>query len=216
MLLNKNYIIEGNKILSGTKYQLQETIHEFDFLYIDLQKVLNKEYLESWFNFTSVIPKEWVYHAPNDDCNNYGIETNLHISLIYGIQPSEYNYKLVKQYFDRNKRCITVQFKNISYFTREDKPYEVLKFDIESEGLQLIYNELSEILNINNSSMSTQNGYKPHATIAYLIKDEHFFVGKGLRTPWEYEETCPFLNKEFEVKELSYQDYLDTTTIIYI
>jgi len=217
MITSKNYIIEGNNIKSDSTYLLQETMHEFDFLYIDLQKILPKEYIESWFNFTSKIPTNCIYHDTNTDCNDYGIETKIHISLLYGIEPNEYNLKLIKQYFSRNSRPINIKFTGISFFYKEDKDYEVMKFDIDSESLVQIYNELSTLLGISNKSMSKVDNYNPHATIAYLNKDTFCYSGRpGSKYFFDYQLIFPFKNIEYTVKEIEYQDIYDNTTAIYL
>ena len=212
MILKKSYLIEDNLIQKNTKYFLNEIYqdHDFDFLYIDLEKILSIEDNASWNSFTSSIPKEDIYTSELE-LDKYGIESDKHISLVYGILPSKYNLKLISQCFRQNEKSIDITFKNISFFQNKDRPYDVMKFDIESEGLEYYYTQLLNYLEITNESDVRKFGYHPHATIAYLNKNniytKYFF---------EYQLKCLLLEKTFEVHELTFRDIYGKESIITI
>lgn len=103
----------------------------------------------------------------NDDSNEYGLELSPHITVLYGLK-NEDDYGKLKDYF-KNKPQIKFTIGEISLFESPDKPYDVLKFEIISNDLVKYNSYVRE----NFDCDITFPDYKPHMTIAYLVK------GKG-------------------------------------
>jgi hypothetical protein len=204
MVLNKKYIIEGNTILSGTDCILQEKVHNFDYVYIDLNKVLSKEDIEEIYRFQLGLNKNNLYIDSSDtDSNGKGIEFNSHITVCFGIvSTSDIERKLVQQLLRKNEFNINLVFDTISFFRRDDKPYDVMKIGINSSGLSMLHKEISNVVFIDGSSMAEVEEYHAHMTLAYIKKG----------TFSEYENfKFSFSDGIFPIHEIEYQNIYDTT-----
>lgn len=109
------------------------------------------------------IKKEDVY---NDETNNFGLELNPHVTILYGLK-NENDYEPLKQYF-KNKPEVKVSIGEISLFENDDKPYDVLKFNIISPDLVKYNSYVKE----NFDCDITFPNYQPHLTIAYVNKGQ--------------------------------------------
>ena len=103
------------------------------------------------------ISKDDLY-TEND---SYGLETEPHVTLLYGLHSDEINdvdvFNVCEQH---NYAGITVH--TVSAF-KNDK-FEVLKFEVEGNGLRECNRELSETFPFTTDYPD----YHPHCTIAYL------------------------------------------------
>lgn len=108
--------------------------------------------------FTSYIPKEDLY---NDESDKYGIETEPHVTLLYGLH-SNITPQIIQQILD-NIHFGDITLQNISAFTNAD--YDVLKFEANGDGLFEANTILKKLPNSNE-----YDEYHPHMTIAYLQK----------------------------------------------
>jgi len=100
---------------------------------------------------------------PNDlyeeDGEDYGFETEPHVTLLFGLHKGVPTSTVEKVLDDRT--FYTCKGHNASIF--ENEKYDVLKFDIEGDGLHEINDELKK-----QPHTSDFPDYHPHMTIAYL------------------------------------------------
>ncbi|MGL5691938.1 MAG: hypothetical protein ACRDD8_14110 [Bacteroidales bacterium] len=94
--------------------------------------------------------------------DGYGIEDNAHVTILYGLHD---NVTLddVKAYLKPLSNIPTV-ITGMSLF--ENEKFDVLKFDVVSKNLDIMFEDISE--NLDNTY--TYDKYTPHMTIAYLKK----------------------------------------------
>jgi len=98
-----------------------------------------------------------IYEDETDD--SYGLETEAHVTLLYGLhkEVSSENVKEVLKNFSFGQ-C---KLNNASLF--ENEKYDVLKYDIDGDGLHKANLELKKF-----PYTSDFPEYHPHLTIAYL------------------------------------------------
>ncbi len=95
-----------------------------------------------------------------DDLTDDGIEDEPHITLLYGLD-SKVEIEDVKDALEKIEFG-EVNLKKVSMF--ENEKFDVVKFDVEGEGLQEAFRSLVKLPNTNKYP-----DYKPHVTIA-LVK----------------------------------------------
>jgi N12 class adenine-specific DNA methylase/2'-5' RNA ligase len=113
--------------------------------------------------FAKSIPDTEVFHKLDEkEKEDYGIETDPHITVLFGLTKHEPEpvAKIVA-----TKKPITVTLGKLSVFDNPD--YDVLKVDVHGKDLHDLNSEISKLPN-----EQTFKGYKPHMTIAYLKKGE--------------------------------------------
>lgn len=186
MILSKNYLIEGFLIKENTFIESSEN---YDYICVKAENFLNTTQINELEELQKVIPKNEVYI---DNDGSKGLEKDFHITVFYGLLPHKYNYKLIKQYIQKNFENITIKVFGPSYFDREDRNYKVLKLDIESQDLEKIHNYIRTLPN-----EETFPEYKPHLTIAYLHKSSQLI-------PEQF--TTSFCGKTFNVSNISFLD----------
>jgi 2'-5' RNA ligase len=118
--------------------------------------------VSNWNEITSIIDKNDLYEVEGE---NYGIQDNPHLTLLYGLKPNitkEQVEKVLENAIDGEK--IEIEIENIGLFENEN--FDVVKFNIKkTEQLQRLFDSLSELPNEN-----TFPDYNPHMTIAYVKK----------------------------------------------
>lgn len=92
--------------------------------------------------------------------NDYGIEKETHITLLYGILPEVSVYEVNKFLMPISNYSAICS--NISLF--ENEKFDVLKFDVISDGLKITNSALRNEIKYENNYPD----YIPHLTIAYL------------------------------------------------
>ena len=118
--------------------------------------------LPYWDQFLSKIQPEDLYQTDND---RYGLETEPHCTILYGIH-SDVNDEDVFKLFDGIKKSdFDLSIDGIGCFYNKD--YDVLKMNVKSEKL----NELNSLAKSLPHTSHFQD-YKPHLTLAYLQKGE--------------------------------------------
>lgn len=113
-----------------------------------------------WRDILNKIDKRLLFEPSNE---RYGLETEPHITILYGIH-SNVDDDQVKNLFSNVKKTdFDITVNGINCFFNKD--YDVLKMDVQSNKLNEL-NELSKSL----PHTSTYPDYKPHLTMAYLLK----------------------------------------------
>ena len=195
---SKNYIVEGIGIKKNTLISLKEKVHTYDFVSIDMTNILSMAQSEEFHNFQSSLPQELIYTEEKED---YGVERKHHITVFYGLPYNEYNFKLIKQYVNRHIKNVELEIKGISFFRLEDKPYDVMKLDINSEAL----NNIHYFIDDNFENENTFKDYHPHMTVAY--------IKKGAFTDLE-GKSLSFCNDLIGCAEIEYQDIYGDKRVI--
>ncbi len=130
-LLSKNHKNEFGCIMLKVKFDLISQMHKF-------------------------ISKDDLYEA-----DGYGLETEPHITLIYGLTDDNID---IKKLINSLQYCVwsPVKINNVSCF--ENDEFDVLKFEVENKTT---FEKANKILNKLPCSPS-EFDYHPHMTIAYL------------------------------------------------
>ncbi|NJO91097.1 MAG: 2'-5' RNA ligase family protein [Chloroflexia bacterium] len=121
-----------------------------------------------WDKLVRRIVKEKDIYDPAEEPGEYGYEDKPHITVAYGIHHDEVLdesaiYTKIKA---MNKMKFTI--KDIGVFENDDKPFDVVKFDIKPTKTLLKHRE--EFLEFPNTQTFTE--YHPHMTIAYVKAGE--------------------------------------------
>lgn len=111
--------------------------------------------------FVKNLPTECVYEEEGE---NYGKETNPHITLMYGLDDKE--EARVKELLNKVPKNIMAELGQISKFGNADTPYDVLKVEVKSPHLARIH----EMIKKNFSNNYKWPAYNPHVTLAYVKK----------------------------------------------
>ena len=110
---------------------------------------------------TGGIDPEDVFIKPHDE--SYGLETEPHMTVLYGIHEDEADPEIVLNVIKKNMEDVTVTISEISIFENED--YDVVKYDIPvTEQIQ----EYRDLFENNFENTQTFPDYHPHMTIAYV------------------------------------------------
>ncbi len=133
----------------------------YDFsslLYIFPEKIANKIY--KWG--LSKVPDEVLFRDPEDP--TFGREDEVHCTVIYGIHDkrSVETRKILK-----SVKPFEIKLGKITAFTAPEK-FDVLKIDVVGSELHKLHDHLRDNLEVTESFPE----YKPHVTIAYLMKGE--------------------------------------------
>jgi len=158
--------------------------------------------LTHWNNIIPQIKDEDVY---NDEQDNYGIEQEPHITLLFGLVPSEISTTQINEIINEFN-FPNIYLEKIDAF-KNDK-YDVLKFNIDDKDgtLTQINKKLSEFPNENEYP-----NYNPHVTIGYL-KSGKASEYEGDITPVEVK---PY-NVTYSEPNQDYQDLIKTPIGIYL
>ena len=126
-----------------------------------------------------LVREEDVYTAPDDD---YGYEENPHITLMYGIHDREIIDKSIIYSKIEDIPAMRFTVNEVSIFPGDDKPYDVVKFDIKPTKTLL---DIRKGLEDDLPNTQTFTDYHPHMTIAYVKKMKgskyRRILRKGLR-----------------------------------
>lgn len=111
--------------------------------------------------FVNDLPEECIYE---EEGQNYGKETNPHITLMYGLDDKEESR--VKELLTKVPSKIMAELGKISKFENADAPYDVLKIEVKSPHL----NKIHEMIRKNFDNNYKWPNYNPHVTLAYVKK----------------------------------------------
>lgn len=115
--------------------------------------------IPNWKEIAKIKPED-VYSE-----DGRGIEDEPHVTALYGFHDEvtlDDVKKIVKKVVNKP---LTVKVIGISTFSSKDKPYDVVKFDIESKELERLNTKLKKLPHTN-----TFSEYHPHITISYVKK----------------------------------------------
>ena len=107
----------------------------------------------------------------SEDLHEFGLETEPHASVLYGLHSGEIEPSLILS------KCASFKYSDIdvtgiSAFKNLD--FDVLKIDVDSPDLRFLNHELSKLPNT-----SQFDNYLPHSTIAYLKPNtSHKYIEK--------------------------------------
>lgn len=149
-----------NTIVRDTAVRLKENIGGV-YKYSSTQVQAPHEVAEKVLEFCLGIDDDKIYTDPNDP--SLGRELEPHITIKYGLEtkvPDE-----IEEAIKGESKALQITLKKISLFESEDKPYDVLKIDVESPDLSRLHDAFSKLPN-----QDTHPDYKPHLTIAYVKK----------------------------------------------
>lgn len=144
----------------STQINLFDNLSEKDFNFYRIQNQIPAESIYREFP-----QKPGMLGMLQDDPNeSYGLETEPHITLLYGLVNEADYFNIRKDVQATGGINITIG--EISSFRRPDKPYDVLKLSIESQDLKNLHYKLAE------KYENKQNfpDYKAHLTLAYVQK----------------------------------------------
>lgn len=131
-------------------------------LMLDLTKKI-----KNWKDILKIIEPDDIY---DDGTKEFGLELDPHVTILFGFDKNVTS-KDVKTTLEDVTTNVALTLVGISVFpAKGDTPYDVVKFDIESEELHNLH-ELCKSL----PHHLTFPDYHPHMTIAYVKK------GKGAR-----------------------------------
>ena len=176
-------------ILNWYKKAKEEKPQSFGWVSVKVPGNISKKMIK----FCKDISKNELYTETGS--SKYGIETDHHITVKYGIHSKNAN-EIKKILNNENSGEITLN--KITMFDNDD--YDVLKIDVKSNDLTRLNKKISNNTKITDSFPT----YNPHITLAYLKKD----YGK------KYINNDLFNNMSFEFNKVIFEDSDDKKTII--
>lgn len=127
------------------------------------------------------IDEDDLYTSDDDD---YGLETEPHITILYGIHEDEMDPTVIRDMMKENMVSCTSMIRGIGIFESDD--YDVVKYDVEPNRDLLKYRKLF-LKSLPNTQ--TYDVYRPHMTIAYVKKGLGQKYVKKLYEPLEVRYT---------------------------
>lgn len=133
------------------KEEAEKQVYDYGcvMLYYDFPK---------WDKILNLIDGEDIY---DNDVNEFGLEHNPHVTLLYGLHSHEIDDDELMDYvlgFEQPE----ISMSNITLFNNDD--FDVVKFDVVGDGLSHINKSLSDKYPNTNSYPD----YHPHSTISYV------------------------------------------------
>ena len=131
--------------------------YDFSSVQFDLPKTL-ADRVKSWGKEN--IAEKDVFKESGEK----GRENEIHVTVKYGLHTTD-----VEEVKKNIKGCkpFSISLGAISRFVPKDKEYDVVKIDIEGEGLHDIHRMLGELKNSDEHPE-----YRPHCTVAYIKKGQ--------------------------------------------
>lgn len=138
---------------------------------------------------------EYAHMVREDHLADDGRELTPHVTLRYGLHDPDPD---AAGRIIANTGPIRMKLGKVSVFKNDDKDYDVLKVDVESNDLRFLNKKLGKLKNTETFK------YNPHATIAY--------VKKGLGD-W-YAKQMPALDLEFTTDTVVFSDHQNNKTTL--
>lgn len=123
----------------------------------------------------SMIDEDDIYTEDGD--SSYGLETEPHATLLYGLHSDEIEDKDVLDASTKPGIPNELKLHNASCFNNDK--YDVLKFDVDNDHLHKINGELTKL-----PHTTDYPDYHPHSTIAYLKKGTGEKYTSKLKDSW--------------------------------
>lgn len=113
--------------------------------------------LPRWEEILKMIKPEDLYTEEE----GYGLEKEPHATILYGLHKEV----TAQDVFKLITKPVSITIKKISIFENANKPYDVVKFELESQDLQVLNSRTKKFPFTNDYPE-----YNPHCTIAYVKK----------------------------------------------
>jgi len=126
---------------------------------------------------TAGIDEKDVHIKPHD--KSYGLETDPHVTVVYGIYEDEIDPETVASVIKANMKPLTVTIDEIDIF--EGDEYDVVKYNVPVNDQLQEYRDL--FLKFPNTQSFPE--YHPHITIAYVRPGTGKKYKRKLREPFE-------------------------------
>lgn len=123
------------------------------------------------------IDEDDVFIKPNDD--SYGLETQPHITILYGIHEDEIDPEVVCNVIEKNMKPLKFTITNVDIFEQDE--YDVVKYSVPVTPNLKRYRNL--FLQFPNTQ--TYPEYNPHITIAYVLPGTGKKYKRELREPFD-------------------------------
>lgn len=139
---------------------------------------------------TQNIPDDVVYD-PEESKRSFGRENHIHTTVAYGIDP-EVESGQIKVVVGELGHPVRVRLGKVSKFDT-DPNYDVIKIEVEGQDLHDLHKAIEDQIGVPGNTFPE---YKPHLTIAYVLKgscDE--LLGQ-----------TPFEGQEFELDAFDFSD----------
>tara|TARA_R110000772_G_scaffold17946_3_gene50056 strand:+ start:182166 stop:182729 length:564 start_codon:yes stop_codon:yes gene_type:complete len=120
---------------------------------------------ESTFKKAQKIIDEKDLYLGTDDDPGYGLETEPHVTVLYGIHADVPDEDVEEKINDFTQP--EVMLKDISIFDNADKGFDVVKFDITNKDLNQMNKDVAKL-----PHTTDYPDYHPHITIAYVKAGE--------------------------------------------
>ena len=151
--------------------------------YSNVQIAAPHDVAQKVVQFGLTIPDEEIYTDQDDP--SMGRELIPHITVKWGLLTEDPNE--VESLIEDDAQAFGVVLGKVSVFENSDKPYDVVKIDVEGgEYLQYLYTRLSSLENRDDNPQ-----YVPHMTIAYVKKGAgEKYKGDGTFVGVEFGVEC--------------------------
>lgn len=160
----------------------EKPLYEYDCLMLDV--VLPDE-----LNAGNTIDEADLY-TEEDKGGRYGLETDPHVTIMYGLHNNEYDVKELEEDVKAMVSSMedsTVNFNVTGIGIFENEKYDVVKYDVESADCNALNEHIQEVYPFT----SDYPDYKAHMTIAYVKK------GEGSKYVKTFEEPVKLTSNSF-------------------
>jgi hypothetical protein len=143
-----------------------------------------------WDRIIKKIEENDIYREENE----YGIEKDPHVTVLYGLH-NDIPDSVIEERISKMSSP-KLRLENISIFENDDKKYDVVKFDVEGEGLHEMNKMFAELPHTNDYPK-----YNPHSTICYVKKGTGKKYIQKLSEPIEINPSHVIYSKSDETKK---------------
>lgn len=132
--------------------------------YSSTQFTLDAADAKPFQDYGAAIPEDHLYYDTSHAGHSYGRENEAHVTLLYGIKDDSHEAVATAI---APFHAPTLTFGAVSVFSNQDKPYDVLKVDVDGgQHLQDMYHAVKA----GTENHTEWLDYHAHATICYLKK----------------------------------------------